>query len=301
MSFEGSSWRALRPNNDVLPVEGPDWTIVAQRGEPGGGSGGVTAVSATSPISVTNPTTTPSLSLGVVPAANGGTGLSSPGVPGAFLRSSGSTWVTAPLAAPDVPAGSAHYIQNSGSPLPGQFNITGTGAATVLNAGTQFNIGGNRVLSNAGTENVFAGVNAGASNNPPGVGGGFRNAFFGSSAGLRNTTGSANTFVGGGAGRLNTTGGSNTFFGADAGSSNIGSPNTFVGSGAGVFNTLRVQNVIRRIERRPQHHDRKQKHLHRRQQRQPEYRHAGEQFGGDWRRMPGCRPATRSSSARAPS
>src|SRR5262249_29214648 len=54
------------------------------------GPGGVTSVSARAPLSVTNPTTTPNISLGVVPAANGGTGLSSAGASGSFLRSDGS-------------------------------------------------------------------------------------------------------------------------------------------------------------------------------------------------------------------
>jgi hypothetical protein len=243
VSFDGSSWRALRPNVDILPVEGADWTIVAQKGDPGSGEGGggITTVTGTSPISVTNPTTTPSISLGVVPAANGGTGLSAPGVAGAFLRSGGSVWTSASLTAPDLPPGSAHYIANSSAPLPGQFNIAGTGAAAAFNAATQFNLAGNRILSNAGTENLFAGVNAGTSNNS-GVGGGFRNAFFGTNAGRSNTNGSANTFVGGNAGRLTTTAGSNSFFGADAGSSNIGSLNTFVGSGSGAFNTQGFSN-----------------------------------------------------------
>jgi hypothetical protein len=240
VSFDGSSWRALRPSTDVLPVEGEDWTIVAQRGEPGEVSGGgVTAITAVSPLTVTNSTTTPSISLGVVPAANGGTGLSSPGVPGAFLRSSGSAWSSAPLAAPDLPAGSAHYIQNSASPGPGQFNITGTGTASVLNAASQFNIGGNRILSNGGTQNLIAGVNAGSS-----LVGGARNAFFGNGAGRDNVGGSANTFIGADAGMFNTSAAQNTFIGSFAGQNNAGNLNTFVGADAGRQNATGTRNTF---------------------------------------------------------
>lgn len=49
---------------------------------------------------------------GIVGAANGGTGLSSPGAAGNFLRSNGGTWTSSALQAADVPAGSANYIQN---------------------------------------------------------------------------------------------------------------------------------------------------------------------------------------------
>src|SRR6185503_16443309 len=60
VSSGGSSWRAVRNNTNVVPVEGADWTIIAQKGDTGPqGSGGLTAVSATSPLSVTNATTAP--------------------------------------------------------------------------------------------------------------------------------------------------------------------------------------------------------------------------------------------------
>src|SRR6185295_13953496 len=77
--------------------------------------------------------------------------------------------------------GSSNYIQNGTSAQAStNFNILGNGTAggtlsgNVVNSATQFNIGGNRVLSNAGNSNLFAGVSAGASN----------------------TTGALNTFVG---------------------------------------------------------------------------------------------------------
>lgn len=49
---------------------------------------------------------------GIVGTANGGTGLSSAGAAGNFLRSSGGAWTSSILQAADVPAGSANYVQN---------------------------------------------------------------------------------------------------------------------------------------------------------------------------------------------
>ncbi|HET8675043.1 MAG TPA: hypothetical protein VFO63_04580, partial [Blastocatellia bacterium] len=57
------------------------------------------------------------------------------------------------------------FIQNTTSQQGStNFNISGTGVAGVLDAATQFNLGGDRVLSAGGTGNLFAGVNAGAAN-----------------------------------------------------------------------------------------------------------------------------------------
>ncbi|MET0556367.1 MAG: DNRLRE domain-containing protein [Vicinamibacteria bacterium] len=238
VSFTGSSWRALRVNVGVTPSEGDDWTIVAQRGEPG--SGNVSSVSGTSPIAVSNPTSTPTISLGVVPAGHGGTGLASAGADGSFLRSAGGLWTSAPLAAPDVPPGSAHYIRNAGSATPGQFNITGTGAAAVFDAGTHYSIGGNRVLAAGGTENLFAGANAGAS-----VTTGPRNVLVGHNAGAALAFGNDNTFVGAGAG-ANARSFGNTFVGSGAGRSALGpaNSNTFVGVSAGSGTTTGVNNAF---------------------------------------------------------
>jgi hypothetical protein len=96
-----------------------------------------------------------------------------------------------------------------------------------INSSTQYNIGGNRVLSNAGSVNLFAGVNAGVSN----TGGG--NAFFGDSAGRQNTVGIGNSFFGRAAGENSTTGSGNSFFGATAGQNNTSSNNAFFGAGSG--------------------------------------------------------------------
>ncbi len=139
------------------------------------------------------------------------------------------------------------FIQNGGAQQTGGFNLNGTGTANILNAATQFNLGGNRVLSAGGTENIFAGFQAGeaittgASNSFFGVlagnlnSTGNSNSFFGRTTGRNNTTGNANSFFGNSAGVNNSSGGSNSFFGTDAGFVNTtGSNNTIIGSGATV-------------------------------------------------------------------
>src|SRR5947209_5276865 len=106
--------------------------------------------------------------------------------------------------------GSSNYIQNTASPqTASNFNISGNGTAggtlsgNVVNATTQFNLNGSRILSNPGVENLFAGAGAGAANT------GGRNAFFGALAGAANTTGQVNAFFGHSAGTANTTGSGN--------------------------------------------------------------------------------------------
>jgi hypothetical protein len=119
----------------------------------------------------------------------------------------------------------------------------------VLDVATQYSIGGNRVLSTGGTDNIFVGRGAGAANSTgdsnaflgrnAGLSNttGNNNAFFGRSAGLMNLSGDFNSFFGSLAGDSNTTGNNNTFFGAAAGSANAdGSSNTFVGLQAGEGN-----------------------------------------------------------------
>ncbi len=135
--------------------------------------------------------------------------------------------------------GSNNYIQNRTTQQPSSdFNISGTGTANVLNAATRFDIGGLRVLSVAGTGNLFAGISAGAANTT-----GFGNSFVGQFAGRDNTTGNGNSFVGRLAGRSNTAGSNNSFFGTSAGGSNTtGNANSFVGTSAGLSNTTGSNN-----------------------------------------------------------
>ena len=144
------------------------------------------------------------------------------------LVAAGSEGPTGP-AGPPGPAGPIGPQGPAGEP----------GAATVFDA-TQFDIGGNRVLSNGGTGNIFVGVNAGTNNTN-----GMFNAFVGVNAGTANTDGSRNSFFGRGAGFNNITGSENAFFGAGAGfTSTTGSGNVFLGDKAGNDNTTGSNNVF---------------------------------------------------------
>jgi hypothetical protein len=108
-----------------------------------------------------------------------------------------------------------------------------------INTSTQYNIGGQRVLSIGGANNLFAGVGAGS------VTTGSANAFFGSFAGFANTNGFNNSFFGSNAGANHTTGIGNSFFGANAGSvTTTGDSNSFFGAGAGLSNTVGSNNVF---------------------------------------------------------
>jgi FG-GAP repeat/PKD domain/Chaperone of endosialidase len=66
--------------------------------------------------------------LGVVGVANGGTGLTSAGTNGNFLRSNGAGFTSSPLTATDIPAGNTNYIQNTTTQQTGaNFNVAGSG------------------------------------------------------------------------------------------------------------------------------------------------------------------------------
>jgi hypothetical protein len=148
--------------------------------------------------------------------------------------------------------------------IPGDLSVTGSLSYSTVNADTQYNLAGQRILSNGGTNNLFAGVNAGAANttgccnsffgfnagassnandnsffgNNAGAATttGTRNSFFGSAAGLSNLTGLGNSFFGLSAGRSNTLGNNNSFFGDSAGATNAGNGNSFYGASAGFRN-----------------------------------------------------------------
>ncbi len=154
----------------------------------------------------------------------------------------------------NLPAGSANYIQNTTSPQStSNFNVSGTGTAGIFNATTQYNIGGNRILSNAGSSNLFAGAGSGAANT------GFSNSFFGALSGDSNTFGNSNSYFGAGSGEANTGGSfnslfgarsgedlngffSNSFFGADSGRRTNSDGNSFFGASSGVLNTTGDNN-----------------------------------------------------------
>lgn len=172
---------------------------------------------------------------------------------------------------------SPNYINNTTAPqAASNFNISGNGtvggnlSGNVVNAATQYNLGGFRVLTmnsinrslyggganSSGNNNTFFGILSGNSNT------GFSNSFFGISAGSVNTDGAGNSFFGANAGMSNTSAQENSFFGYAAGVSNqtgnlnsffgrssgeantSGRINTFVGGLAGLSNTTGISNTF---------------------------------------------------------
>jgi hypothetical protein len=177
---------------------------------------------------------------------------------GGFKFPDGSVQTSAAVGGGGVPSGSPNYIQsNPSSQQAGvSFNIGGNGtaggtlSANVVSAATQYNLGGQRIMSvQPAFQSTFLGQNAGVVNNAA------FNSFFGSSAGAANTSGLANSFFGDTAGGKNVDGGANSAFGSGAGFSNIsgtfnssfgyhsginsvGSFNSFFGAQAGASNTV---------------------------------------------------------------
>jgi hypothetical protein len=169
--------------------------------------------------------------------------------------------VNGPIPVGSVPGGSPSYVQNTTSQqAASNFNISGDGtaggtlSANAITSATQYNIGGSRVLSVAGTNNTFAGVGSGIANTT-GENNSFygyyagtanttaiSNSFFGIFAGVLNQTGSGNSFFGAFAGKDNTTGNGNAFFGSSAGYANISNGNSFFGFRAGESNTTGSNN-----------------------------------------------------------
>lgn len=141
---------------------------------------------------------------------------------------------------------SGNYVQNRTTQQAStNFNISGNGtaggtfSANAFNAATQYNVGGNRILSVPGTSNVFLGLNAGNANTI-----GSYNTFVGSSAGISSATGIYNSVFGFNAGVANSSGSYNSFFGIFAGYNNsTGSVNSFFGYAAGIGNTTGDYNT----------------------------------------------------------
>ena len=154
---------------------------------------------------------------------------------------------------------SPNYIQNrTTQQAASNFNITGNGtvggtlSGNVVNAATQFNIGGTRVFD-VGSSNTSVGVEVGSATQSSN-----QNTFFGYRAGSNNL-GSFNTFFGSNAGTSNhasnnsifgasaglgSSGGDNVFFGYFSGNGNSsGLRNTFVGSNSGLGNTIGNNNT----------------------------------------------------------
>lgn len=186
-----------------------------------------------------------------------------------------------------LPTNSGSYIQNTTTPqTSSNFNLSGNGTAggtlsgNIVNAATQYNLGGSRLVSAPGA-NLFVGLNAAATgptgvdntyvgnfagnasttgdaNSFFGVSAGFSNqasgnSFFGRSAGFQNRLGANNSFFGTQAGRDNcpngcdgvSQGSNNSFFGRSAGQNNtVGFNNSFFGQEAGLSNTTGKENVF---------------------------------------------------------
>ena len=151
--------------------------------------------------------------------------------------------------------GSPDYVQNGSVAQPGvSFNVGGTGTASILDAATQFNLGGIRILSKPGTNNLYVGTGTRAASS------GAANTFVGGNAGQTtapapiipssdltraSSTQPVRTTRTSGAGWSATTASNNSFFGTFAGFFNTtGGSNSFFGTGAGNFNTTGVQNVF---------------------------------------------------------
>ena len=104
----------------------------------------------------------------------------------------------------------------------GDFNVVAT---------KSFQIGSSNVLTIPGTDNLFVGVGAGASN------AGTQNTFVGANAATSNTSGNYNTVIGEEAGFFKNVGDHNTFAGYRAGYRNHqGNFNAFFGDEAGHYN-----------------------------------------------------------------
>ena len=172
-------------------------------------------------------------------------------VTSAQIQSVQGSQISSPIPVADVPAGSGNYIQNStNQQVTSNFNISGAGTAggtlsgNIVNASTQFNLGGSRVLAISGgniapNSNTFAGVLAGVATTPSATGiAGNLNSFFGNHAGEANTTGFSNAFLGAYSGASNLDGSDNSFFGRSAGALNVhGIQNSFFGNFSGVLNS----------------------------------------------------------------
>ncbi len=142
---------------------------------------------------------------------------------------------------------SGNYIQNTNSTQgTSNFNISGDGTAggtlsgNFVNAATQYNIGGGRVLTASSFfGNLFAGIGAGTNTT------GGSNSFFGNQAGQLNVTGANNSFFGKSAGVSNTGGGNNSFFGEQSGfGTSTGGNNSFFGQFSGRNNQTGSDNAF---------------------------------------------------------
>ncbi len=125
-------------------------------------------------------------------------------------------------------SGNTSFIQNGTTSQTGNFNVSGTGKAGIVDASTEYRIGGSKVMtSNSANSNLFVGFNSGLNSST-----GEQNSFFGTSAGIANTSGNGNSFFGFNSG-LQSSNLGNSFFGAFSGQTNTsGFLNTAIGGDA---------------------------------------------------------------------
>ncbi|HLA95929.1 MAG TPA: hypothetical protein VK612_09425 [Pyrinomonadaceae bacterium] len=109
----------------------------------------------------------------------------------------------------------------------GDKTFSNTLSGNVVNAATQYNIRGFRVLSVSGLT-IF----------------GATNTFAGAAAGTNNTTGESNSYFGQQAGTANNASHGNSFFGRGSGSQNLGGSNSFFGLNTGLANTTGSSNAL---------------------------------------------------------
>lgn len=140
--------------------------------------------------------------------------------------------------------GSGDYIQNTTTPQPANFSVTGSGtvgaelSAKWIDATVWYSLRGSRILGVGATSNLFAGLGAGAV-----VTTGDFNSFFGKNAGLATSEGRYNSAFGASAGAALTTGGGNSFFGSDSGvKTTTPSFNSFFGLQSGYNNITGSHN-----------------------------------------------------------
>ncbi len=136
---------------------------------------------------------------------------------------------------------SAQFVQsdvNGNVSVSGNLSVTGALTQSIVNATTEYQIGGQRVFRLGPFGGTFVGLNAGVNT----VGGG--NSFFGSDAGTATTTGTDNSYFGRSAGQAGTINVNNSFFGVDAGRNNTADGNSFFGRSAGFENTSGSYNAF---------------------------------------------------------
>ena len=229
---------------------GSDVTNIGFMSRSGPAANNSTAIGSRSSVTQSN-----SLVLGSIAGENGATASTNVGIgttaPSQQLHVVGNGLFTGDLTVngtlnATIPITGSYIHNTTNQQATSNFNISGNGTVAgtlrggVIDATTQFNINGNRLLRVSGTvsSNTILGVDAGL--NPSGD----ENTIMGVSSGRVISSGSGNTALGAIAGSLTNTGSNNTFVGAASAFLNsAGSNNTFVGRLSGRGNSTGNDNV----------------------------------------------------------